>query len=272
MNTPLRVSKGYQNQVKYAVILPAFFFVFIFIYQPFSFKEWYDIGGKSWTFHLLMMTLIVAGVVALTRLIFSFLYKYVPFKWWHYVLWCAGEVLSMSFFLALYTSLFYLKRGGMPYFNALSYCFEVSFMTLVYPYLISILMRVIQNKSSDLADSGKEPEEGLVKFYDEHKRLKLTIDPSAILFVSADGNYIKINYLEKDQVRSYQLRNSMKSFEADAKKHGLIRCHRSFYVNPRHVKVLSRGKEGMIYTEFIREGIEKIPVSKQYYDQLADML
>lgn len=272
MNTPLRVSKGYSGQVKYAVLLPVFFFVFTFIYQPFSFREFYDVGGKSWTFHLLMLTCIMAGVLSLTRLVFSVLYKYIPFKWWHYVVWCFGEVLVCSFFFALYTTLFYVKDGGMPYFTALPYCFEVAVMTLIYPYLVAILLRIISNKESDLEASGREPEEKLVKFYDEHRRLKLTIDPSAILFISADANYIKIHYLENDRVRVYQLRNSMKSFEADARRHGLVRCHRSYYVNPRHIKVLSRDKDGIIYTEFTREGVGRIPVSKQYYDSLADML
>ena len=272
VNTPLRVSKGYGNQVKYAVIMPAFFFAFIFIYQPFSFKDFYDIGGKTWTFHLLMLTSIVAAVIALSRLVFSFLYKYIPFKWWHYVIWCLGEVLVCAFFTALYTSLFYVKDGGMPYFTALPYCFEVLSMTLMYPYLAAILLRVIANKDFDLDNAGNSPEESLVKFYDEHKRLKLTIDPAAILYVSADTNYIQIHYLENDRVKTFQLRNSMKSFEEDAKKHGLARCHRSYYVNPRHIKVLSRGKDGIIYTEFTREGVGRIPVSKQYYDSLADML
>lgn len=31
MNTPLRVSKGYASQVKYAVLMPLFFFVFCFV-------------------------------------------------------------------------------------------------------------------------------------------------------------------------------------------------------------------------------------------------
>ena len=272
MDTPLRVSKGYGNQVKYAILLPAFFFFFIFFYSPFSFRDYYDIGGKSWTFHLLMLTLIMAGVLSLTRLVFSVLYKYVAFKWWHYVVWCLGEVLVTSFFFALYTSLFYMKSGGMPYFSALSYSFEVILFTLVYPYVIAITTRIISNKTSDLENVVKEPEDTLIKFYDEHKRLKLTIDPSAVLFIAADENYIKINYLENDRVRVYQLRNSMKSFEPAAARHGFVRCHRSYYVNPRHVKLLSRGKDGIIYTEFIREGVGRIPVSKQYYQKLADML
>lgn len=272
MNTPLRVSKGYASQVKYAVLMPLFFFVFCFVYNPFSLSEFYDVGGKSWTFHLLMLSCIMIGVLALTRLVFSFLYKYIPFRWWHYAVWCFGEVLVTAFFFALYTSLFYKKDGGMPYFTALPYCFEVVCLTLIYPYLFSILLRIISNKNYDLTNAGQAPEESLIKFYDEHKRLKLTIDPSAVLYVSADANYINIHYLENDRVRTFQLRNSMKSLETDALKHGFVRCHRSYYVNPRHIKVLSRDKDGVIYTEFIRDGVGHIPVSKQYYDNLAKLL
>lgn len=272
MDTTLRVSKGYKNQVKYAFLLPAFFIFFMSVYDPFSFKEMMNVGGKTTTFHLLMLSSIMIGVLSITRLVFSALYKYVPFKWWHYVLWCLGEVLVTAFFFALYISLFYLKSGGMPYFSALSYSFKIIFLTLVYPYIIAIATRVIKNKSTDLENTVKEPEETLIKFRDEHKRLKLTIDPSAVLFIEADENYIKINYLDNDKTRVYQLRNSMKSFEEDAARHGFVRCHRSYYVNPRHVKLLSRGKDGVIYTEFIREGVGRIPVSKRYYQNLADML
>lgn len=272
MNTPLRVSKGYGSQVKYAVLMPLFYFVFCFVYNPFSMSAIYNVGGKSWTFHLLMLTCIMVGTLALTRLVFSFLYKYIPFKWWHYAVWCLRETLVTSFFFALYTSLFYHKSGGMPYFTALPYCFKTVSLTLIYPYLLCILLRIVSNKNADLAEAGQKPEESLIKFYDEHKRLKLTIDPSAVLYVSADANYIKIHYIENDRVKAYQLRNSMKSLEGDAQRHGFVRCHRSYYVNPRHIKVLSRDREGVIYTEFTREGVGHIPVSKQYYDSLARLL
>ncbi len=273
MNTPLRVSKGYGKQVKYAVLMPLFFFVFISVYHPFGFVDFFDgIGGKAWQFHLLMLSCICIGVFSLTRLVFSVLYKYIPFKWWHYVVWCAGEVMVCALFEALYTSLFYAGSGGLSYFNALAYCSRISFLTLVYSFLILILMRIITNKNSDISAAMEAPVDKMVKFYDEHKRLKLTIDPSVILYVSADANYINIHYLENDRIKKYQLRNSMKSFDAEAKKHGLVRCHRSYYVNPRHIKVLSRDKEGIIYSEFTIDGVKRIPVSKQYYDQLANLL
>ena len=64
----------------------------------------------------------------------------------------------------------------------------------------------------------------------------------------------------------------MKSLETLADRHGLVRCHRSYYVNPRHIKVLSRNKEGVIIAEMIEDSLMRIPVSKQYYAHLSELL
>lgn len=273
MNTSLRVSTGCWSQLKYALLIPAFFFLFIFIYTPFTFQQDFNLASRNWTFHLLMMTCIMVCVLAITRTVFYFLYKYIHFKWWHYVMWCFGEVLVISFFFALYTSLFHIHEDArMPYFTALPFCFKFTLLTLFFPYLVSILLRIIANKGADIENATKAPDSPLVKLYDEHKRLKLTIDASAILYVAAESNYICIHYLENDREKTYMLRNSMKSFEEAASRYGIIRCHRSYFVNPRHIKLLSRSKEGLIYTEFTVDGVDKVPVSKMYYDALASSL
>ena len=272
MNSPLRVPKGYKHHVQYAIMMPIFFFVFIFIYVPFRFEEYYSIGSYPYTFHLMMLTCIMAGILSLTRLVFTALYKYIPFRRWHYLVWCFGEVVVCSLFFALYTSLFYRQSDGMAYFVALPYCFEYTLGTLVIPYVITSLIQVIRNKDKEMENASRLQEDKLVKFYDEHRRLKLTIDPSAIIYVSAESNYIHIHYLEGDRVKVYELRNSMKSIETTAAADNLVRCHRSYYVNPKHVKVLGKDKDGVIYTEFTVPGINRIPVSKLYYDNLAKLL
>ena len=272
MNTDLRVSVRIWGQLKYALLFPVFFFVFMIVYNPFSFKQNFEMGGKSWTFHLLMLSCIMIGVLAFSRLIFHFLYRAARFKWWHYVVWCLGEVLAVSFFFALYVTLFRLSDVPVPYFTALSQCIQINFLTLVYPYLISILFRIIINMKSDMEDASRVPEEALLKLYDEHHRLKLTIDPAAVVYVAADSNYINVHYLENGREKVFPVRNSMKSFEEAARRHGIVRCHRSFYVNPKHIRLLSRGKDGIIYTLFNVDEMGKVPVSKMYYDELARLL
>lgn len=270
MDSIFSLPKGFSHHLLYVLIMPSFFICFCSIYDPFSIKEFYQVGGKTFFFHFLMLSCIILGVMAITRLILSALVRVVPFRRWHYLLWCFGEVVVISFFTALYTTLFFGR--DLPYFMALPQCFKFTSLVLVYPYVFLILVREVENRNAELRSRENAADATLVKFYDEHKRLKLSIDPSAVLYINAEANYVKIHYLENERVREFLLRNSMKSLETLADRHGLVRCHRSYYVNPRHIKVLSRNKEGVIIAEMIEDSLMRIPVSKQYYAHLSELL
>ena len=267
MTTQLRIGKSYRSQLLYVVLLPAFFAGFCFLYDPFGMKEYFQVGGMGFGFHFIMLSSILMAILALTRLIFSALYKHIPFLWWHYVLWCVGEVFVFSLFMALYATLFYAGRHS--YFNVLSVCLKYAYLILVYPYLFLCLIQIILNKNADLK---AEPSDTLVKFYDEHKRLKLTIDPSAIICIQADANYVIIRYMDAGRIKEFLLRASMKSIESTVANHGLVRCHRSYFVNPKYVKMLSKNKDGMITAELLHPEMDSIPVSKQFYQQLSELL
>jgi DNA-binding LytR/AlgR family response regulator len=169
--------------------------------------------------------------------------------------------------MALYATLFYAGRHS--YFNVLSFCFKFAYLILVYPYLFLCLIQIILNKNADL---NAEPSDTLVKFYDEHKRLKLTIDPTAIICIQADANYVVIRYMDAGRIKEFLLRASMKSIESTVANHGLVRCHRSYFVNPKYVKMLSKNKDGMITAELLHPEMDSIPVSKQFYQQLSELL
>ena len=173
-------------------------------------------------------------------------------------------------FAALYTSLFH--KGDMPYFESLFTSMKIVFLILCYPYILLAMLRIIANYKGDLDERNELPQGTLVKFYDEHHRLKLTIDPSAILFINAESNYVKIHYKESGRVKEFLLRNSMKSVETMVGHHGLVRCHRSYFVNPNHVSVLSRNRDGVIVAELTVSGLDPVPVGKQYYEALTSIL
>ena len=78
--------------------------------------------------------------------------------------------------------------------------------------------------------------------------------------------------MDADRVKEFMLRASMKSVENTVANHGLIRCHRSYFVNPKFVKLLRKNREGMISAELLHPEVPSIPVSKQYYDTIAALL
>lgn len=270
MNTGIKIDKSFWAQAVYMVALPVFFAGFCFLYDPFRIDEYFQLGGFSYGFHILMLSVIMFVTLVVTRSIFIPINRRFSPLGWSYALWCLFEVFVVSCFLALYTTLF--SQGGLSYFEALSDCMKLAYLTLVFPYVFLVLLQLQRNMAEDLTLRDAPSEDGLIKFYDEHKRLKLTLGQSAILCIGAEFNYIKIYYMDAGQVKSFLLRNSMKSQEQSAASHGLVRCHRSYFVNPKYVKVLSKGKEGLIHAVLDSPGGMTIPVSKQYYDSLAALL
>ena len=83
---------------------------------------------------------------------------------------------------------------------------------------------------------------------------------------------MNIYYVENGRVKDYSLRSSMKAIDELCQDNGLVRCHRSFYINPAHVKVLRKDKDGIMYAELDVDDVRHIPVSKTYYGRLSDML
>ena len=64
----------------------------------------------------------------------------------------------------------------------------------------------------------------------------------------------------------------MKTLEPQLLKHGIIRCQRSFFINPRHVTALRKDREGLIVAELDIRDARTIPVSPNYYDNLSKLL
>lgn len=244
--------------------IPVFFLVFILLYESKWMIDFLDTGKEMATFNTLILTSILIGIITFSRTGMFFLGKEKRLSWWQYTLWSFGEIFVFTCFGALYMALIY---GDYGYFPALAKCQQLAFATLSYPYIIfAILIAYIRPDMKETA------EEDLVRFADSTGRLKLVIAHDVILYVEAQENYVSIHYMEGDKQKEYSLRQSMRGIEELMDKHGIIRCQRSYFVNPRHVKVLRRDKEGIIQAELDIMSSKPVPVSPKYYEQLSKML
>lgn len=271
MNKYITFYKNIAEQLCHILIIPSFFLGFILIYTPFSIKEYYSIGSYSTTFHYMMLVCIMIGVLLISRLMLFAIIRHTKLTWIQFIIWCAGEVFATSAFHALYATLFY--KGVIYYFSALAMAIKHTYLIVMYPYTILILGLVIHNYKVAIQERLARVEDNkLVKFYDEHKRLKLTIAPLSLLYIQAEANYVNICYLDNEKEKTFLLRCSMKSLEETMKRCSMVRCHRSFYVNPTHIRLLSRGKEGQIVAELKTTKETVIPVSRQYFDSLSNLL
>lgn len=269
MTVSFKMENGFAPHLIYVLFLPVFFLAAALLYNPFDIEGYYSFGSMSFGFHLVMLSCIILVCELLTRLFLCLILLKNEMEWSHYVVWCIGETLLMSAFASLYTLLFKGAEGG--YFAIFPDCFKFITLILVYPYVFLILIRVINLQEDIMERKGSQDDNSLVRFYDEHHRLKLSIAPSAILYVNSDFNYVKIHYLDAGKVREFTLRASMKSLESIGCK-SLVRCQRSYFVNPEHISVLRKDRDGFIYAEMNIPDVPAVPVSKQYYEALSALL
>jgi len=250
--------------------IPAFLLFFVLIYSPEWIVRMLDMGAGRHTFNLLMVMCIVLGVLCASRIPVTCVRKYLNnFTWLRYILWCLAEIVAMSAFVALYLNLsahLWNPGGGELYFTTLGWSAALVGSVVLYPYLLLNFLFAVLDKPEQLS------EDELVRLHDNMQQLKLVVASSAILYIEASTNYVIIKYTEGERVKDYQLRNSMKALEPLLLKHGIIRCQRSFFVNPRHVTALRKDKEGLIIAELDKQDTRSIPVSPNYYDNLSKLL
>lgn len=255
------------QQVIHFVGLPIFFFLFIILYRPFSLEILLSFPLAGFAFNAAIVSAILLMILAASRLTLWGLRNVTSFKRRTYLLWCIGEIIVSSLFIALYVAL--ISQGKYEYIEVLPFVLVFLAAILIFPYLLLTLVL-----ESDLMQRYIQPEADLsrLRFYDDKHNLKFVTQPAAVLYIESDENYCNIVYTEGAQIKKFSLRATMKSLEENCSKHGILRCHRKYFINTERIKVLRKEREGLNIAEMDVPGIDVIPVTLRYYDQISQRL
>ena len=248
----------------HVLAMPVYFLGFILFYKSAWMVRFLDANREMTIFNTLMLMCILIGIMCASRIPMTVYRNRLRLSWLQYTLWSFGEMVIFSAFAALYMALIY---GNYGYFPALAECFRMNSSILPFAYIILALIFALIRPDEEDAK-----EEDLIRFTDNTGRLKLVIAHDVLLYIEAKENYVTILYLDGDKLKEYSLRQSMRGIEELMEKHGIIRCQRSYFVNPRHVTVLRKDKEGFIQAELDTHKSRPVPVSPKYYEQLSKML
>lgn len=272
------------NLIGLVVFTAVFSLVFINLYQPYGSRDWLQGGISETRYFLLSLLLVFIGmcVVAVSRII---LYKHCkklrrPVTLWTYSLWIAAEVISIAFsFTVLEMSIFDDERS---FLELLKISFVNTFWILLIPYTLAWLFFSWRDKDRRLkaiadyrggargpqpADAALQP---MVIFYDAKGDVKLSVKAQDLVYIKGADNYLTVHYVDGEKMGSYMVRSTFKSVEVDLKEKGIIRCHRSYMVNRRHVKLYQKGKDGFVVKLDAVPPID-IPVSKNYVSDVSGL-
>lgn len=270
MTTVPRAFYRMSANILYFTVVPLFYFIFTLLYQPFDIQEFLAAGKGYFTVNLVFTTLILLGVMVLSRMLLFMLRNLMDLNWALYIVWCMGEVVVTGLFWSILLGIEW--AGTLPYFTVMSQGVIYLAAINVFPYAL-ITLSIQLKLLGDGKQAASVDEKTLIHFRDEQKRVKFIVASESVLYIEAEENYVHIVHVDNGRVKDFVLRASMRSLEEMLERHGLVRCHRSYFINANHVDLVKKDSEsGYALAQLDQDGLPPVPVSKKYYETLSSLL
>lgn len=269
------------NIISQLIFVTIFSLIFINVYHPFDSTTWFPEGKDKSQYFLYSLAVVGIGILILSisRLTLFLLKKKIKITYLNYSVWIFAEIITMSFIYCLINK--FALQDSRDIFDVFPHTFIFSFFVLLIPYVVSWLYLALQEKSIHLEQALKMnkyiEKENLVEvipnklskinFHDERGVLMLSISFENLYFIESADNYVNVYYENKGSISHTILRRNLKSIEEEFSDYPIIRCHRSYIVNIKKIKMIKKEKEGFII-DFDNEQVRDIPISKTYSDKV----
>lgn len=261
---------GSLSSVLHVVAVPVFALLFVLVYNPLHIGQYLEMGSGGYALYLLSVVLILMLTLVVSRLLLYFLRNIILPASWVYVLWCIVELLVASILISVF--ILYVKGSERSFFDVARITMGCTYSICVYPYIFIYSALNSYSDHSDSQQKGETDNSSLIRFYDEYHKLKFIISASSVIYIKSEDNYVQIFYKENRSVRHQMLRSSMSALSEPLSQKGIVRCHRSYYVNPSYVAMLSKEPAGNLVATLTEEGCEPIPVSRKWQASLTELL
>jgi DNA-binding LytR/AlgR family response regulator len=261
-----------KNTIIQIAFTTVFAYIFINIYRPFGYNNWYKI--QEWKLMIASAVVVLTGmiIIILSRLVLLHLKKTHEITYGVFIWFVTAEIILMG---AFYTSLevFILHDTRSP-FNLMFNAIQNTSLILLIPYTLSFLFFAwtdIKKKFDQMLHQFRDPSDIFIPFKDEKGNLKITIKCSNVLYLESNDNYVNIHYTDNGKRKTYMIRSSLKQYESELESYPVYRNHRKFSINIKNVKLLIKEKKGF---ELVinSEQEEKIPVSRSYEKVILDLI
>lgn len=281
MNTntiPEYLLKG-KNVIKFILFVAFFSLMFINIFTPFGKKSWMmDIDKTTGLLYTSIIVLSGAAILALSRWAIWLVSRKHTITYVRFIVWMASEILLIAIGYTIFGIC--ILKDQRPFIDILPRSFCIIVLIVFIPYTLSYLYFALKEKDitiNNLLDHynfghGVQPlavnDATAINFTDEKGTLRLSVRADHLFYIESADNYLNIYYLNKEKPMRFMLRNSLKNMEVMLANQNMVRCHRSYIVNIRKVKIIRKEKEGL-FLDLDQDGIPDIPVSKTYAETIV---
>jgi len=256
---------------RYLLILVVFIFsvLFLNVFEPFNIARWYSDSGFIQFLRLSSYGFVIAIVFLFTQFPLRRIFKVQQFSIKSYLLWLIIEIALIN--------LVYIFLYGNPignFMNDLVFSLKYTLMSIWLPYSFAILIVYYKNQRAEIeslkSNANKPIEKRLIIFKDENGKIKFSVLAKDLLLLESTDNYVSVFYNLENKVQRKLLRNTLKNMEEMLKENNIVRCHRSFMVNPANVDFMQ--KEGKKLNLKLNHFDKPVPVSEKYSSPFLNFL
>ena len=252
--------------------------VFLNLYIPFSETAWFELGDSAMFSMTLVFITISILILICSRMLMYRSKSVYEMTYLAYIIWCAGEILTISGFYTWFTTDITLQQEYSEW-RVFTRALRNVAIALGLPYLISGMYFAIIDKNNTIRlmnyenvvtdePAKAENQTQKITLFDNSGALKLSLNPDNLYYIESDDNYIKVWYTDsKGELKQYMLRCRLKTIEESFKGSSLIRCHRKYIVNLSKVGMLRKESDGYVL-DLENEAIPPITVTKTYTDRV----
>jgi hypothetical protein len=249
--------------------LALFILLFLVIYTPFDMSQ----EARD---AFLGYVLVGVCLLLFSQFVLRPFFRLQHFTLYSLILWCYFEVLLITYCIYLVYS---------PSFPTISEKFAEYYLTFEYvalvmpgPYLLFVLYLGLQDRvstfqkvSQNQTHTERYKANDLLTLTGENEKVILAIKYHQLLYVKSSGNYLDIFYLKGNATTKEVVRMSLKDLEGKINNPNIIRTHRSYIVNKKHIASFKRTRKG--YALMVQNiPSEQLPVSSGYKDNFEDVL
>lgn len=109
-----------------------------------------------------------------------------------------------------------------------------------------------------------------IQLTSDNEKEQLHLNTDELLYLTSADNYVEVIYKSGDNLAKKLLRGTLKQMQNQIEQRKILRCHRSYIVNLRHVIAVEGNAQG--YQLTLRGTSNVIPVSRTYKKQVMRAL
>ncbi len=242
---------------------------FLSVYTPFNINQW----GSNYYFRYVLLGI---TIVSISQFVLRPIFGLKTFKYYSLILWGLFEMFIMASALHVLYAIPFDTISDKVY----DYLHTIWIVNLVaaVPYVLVIMYLLFRKKISDFKDIEKNTfgantakSNKLLTITGENDKVVLAIKYHQLLCVKSAGNYLEFFYLKGEKLAKELVRARLKELEKKIVDTNVVKVHRSYMVNVRHIASLKKTKKSY---ELIVQHIPDIviPVSTGFKGSFEEAL